>query len=219
MQKVIIKEIRGPLGRGEKKFYAVVDSDGAEFTTFDAKVATLLPESVINVEPEIKGKYINIKSWILLEDAPGGAEQAGPSPEAARMQIGADHKVAALQIAGRLAAAGKIEQDQIETCADKLYAWLAGKSQTTAKQAKEQVDAEERTAEEAWRDMGGEGRDPDTIKNFGELFTACLADFNMQRNVVIKELGYSEQKEIGESPADCYRTISRLREESPPDPP
>jgi len=77
MQKITVKEIRGPLGKGEKKFYAVKDPQGAEFTTFDPKIAEVTPGSVIEAEIEVKGQYVNLTEWKLLTAAPAGA---GPAP-------------------------------------------------------------------------------------------------------------------------------------------
>ncbi len=52
-------------------------------------------------------------------------------------------------------------------------------------------------------------RDPDSITNFGELYAACQQDFGIKaRQLVWKELGVSEQKEISDTPADCYRKIA-----------
>ena len=54
-------------------------------------------------------------------------------------------------------------------------------------------------------------RDPQTIKNFGDLYTACLADFNLGREAVWKELGVGSQIEIAETPAECYQRIAAVR--------
>lgn len=54
-------------------------------------------------------------------------------------------------------------------------------------------------------------RDPQTIKNFGALYTACLEDFNMDRQAVWKELGVGSQIEIAETPAECYQRIEAVR--------
>ncbi len=70
MQQIIVKEIKGPLGKGEKKFYAVVDDKGAEFTTFDTAVSKITPGSKIEAEIKVEGKYVNISSWKVIEEAP-----------------------------------------------------------------------------------------------------------------------------------------------------
>lgn len=77
MQKITVKEIKGPLGKGEKKFYAVVDPKGGEFTTFDAGISSVTPGSVIEAEIKVDGRYVNITEWKVLEAAPAGA---GPAP-------------------------------------------------------------------------------------------------------------------------------------------
>ena len=39
MQKITVKEVKGPLGRGEKKFFAVVDEKGTEFSRVCSKTS------------------------------------------------------------------------------------------------------------------------------------------------------------------------------------
>ena len=68
MQRITVKEIKGPLGQGEKKFYAVVDEAGAEFTTFDTKIKDITPGSVLDIEPVIKGKFVNIKEYTVMSE-------------------------------------------------------------------------------------------------------------------------------------------------------
>lgn len=55
-------------------------------------------------------------------------------------------------------------------------------------------------------------RDPETIKNFGDLYMACAKDFNITtRREVWKELGVKSQEEVTATPADCYRQIAAVR--------
>ena len=72
MQKIKVAEIKGPLGRGEKKFYAVVGSDGAKFTTFDAKAMSIKPGSILEAEIKVEGKYVNMVKWTLLQEPEAG---------------------------------------------------------------------------------------------------------------------------------------------------
>ena len=212
MQKITVKEVKGPLGKGEKKFFAVVDEKGTEFTTFDTKIKSVTIGSILEIELKVEGKYVNIVEWKVIEE--GQSAQNQSQPKADRTRIYADFKIAALQVAGRLAAADKIDKDEIATCADQIYAWLAGRGKT----APEKAPGDDKSTEAMWEGMHHEERDSDTIKSMGDLFTACLSDFKMQRSDVIKELGYSNQEDIGESPAECYRIISKLVAErkSPP---
>lgn len=206
MQKVRVTDVKVEAGKtGDRTWekITITGEDGTQFTTFDTK-AKGLQGALIELEPIVKGRYVNFEKWNVLEKPPVAMPIPGPDPATAKVRIQADFKIAALQVAGRLAAAGKIDEEEIPACADKIYAWLAGQAKTTPK------EAEGRTAEELWSGMGREERDLDTLKTMGDLFTACLTDFKMQRSDVIKELGYSSQEEIGESPADCYRIMSRL---------
>lgn len=77
-QEVKVKEVRGPLGKGEKKFFAVVadDGKGTEFTTFDSKVKTIPPGSTIGIDIKVEGKYVNIIEWKMISEAPAPASSA-----------------------------------------------------------------------------------------------------------------------------------------------
>jgi len=55
-------------------------------------------------------------------------------------------------------------------------------------------------------------RDPQAIKHFGDLYTACIEDFNMDRQAVWKELGVGSQIEIAETPTECYQRIAAVRQ-------
>ena len=71
MQKVKVAEIKGPLGRGEQKFYAIKGEDGAEFTTFNTKIAEVPLNSIINIEPKVVSKggktYVNFDEYEIVE--------------------------------------------------------------------------------------------------------------------------------------------------------
>lgn len=54
-------------------------------------------------------------------------------------------------------------------------------------------------------------RDPSTIKSIQELYRACHEDWGMQPKAVLKELGFSSQGDIADTPADCYRQIAAVR--------
>jgi hypothetical protein len=54
-------------------------------------------------------------------------------------------------------------------------------------------------------------RDLEALKNLNDLYSACNQDFGLQPADVIKELGYSSQLDITESPAEAYRIIASPR--------
>lgn len=75
MQRVKIADIEVTKGKGEKGDWTkttVVAEDGGRFSGFDTKLANLTKGSVIDIEPEIKGKYINIKEWKIISEAVAG---------------------------------------------------------------------------------------------------------------------------------------------------
>ena len=54
-------------------------------------------------------------------------------------------------------------------------------------------------------------RDPSAIQNFGDLYTACQEDFGIVRQTVWAELNVGSQKEITQTPEECYRIIATAR--------
>jgi len=98
----------------------------------------------------------------------------------------------------------------------------AQQEQREAARAEQVVDAETGeviTQEELFgeEEAGGAAapaklkRDPETIKTIADLYRACHEDFNLQPKEVIKELGYSSQADINETPAVCYQKIAAVR--------
>lgn len=207
MQKVKVKDVKVETGQtGDKSWekVTITGEDGTQFTTFDTK-AKGLKGALIELEPVVKGRYVNFSKWNVLEESPIALQSPGSDPTTTMLQIQANFKIAALQVAGRLAAAGKIDKEEIRTCADEIYTWITSRTKS------QKAPSEEQTTEEAWKDMERGERDPDTIKNIGNLFTACTQDFNMTADEVVIALGYSKKEEITESPSACYRTILRGR--------
>lgn len=192
MQKIKVKEVKGPLGKGEKKFFAVVDEKGAEFTTFDTKIQDVVPGSLLNIEPKIDGKYINIAKWEILEAAPN------PTP-----QIPGNFGQILARSAALIASGGDLP------LASKYVTWITqGKPEAQAKPPT--------TAEEDWDNLksGGADRNPDEIKKPDALLKACKADFNMQPKDVYAELNvntYQEFVALKKTPAELYRQIKAVR--------
>lgn len=130
MQQIIVKEIKGPLGRGEKKFYAVADNKGAEFTTFDPNIQEIRPGSTLEIEVKIEGKYVNIVKWSLI-DAPAKAQREDQSDTSnTKLRINADYRIAAVQVVGRIIAAGIVKRGEKTQLADEIYSWLIGRNAT-----------------------------------------------------------------------------------------
>jgi len=213
VQKVNVKEVRGPLGKGERKFYAVISDDGAEFTSFDTKLASLLPGSVINLEPEIKGKYINIKEWSLIEEPATQSPSAAIPAQVAPRSLQFDARATALNVASRLVSAGKIDITEMIPKAEIYRSWLTGEAMRKASPQAPNTKPVT-TVEEDWESMKRDDdppkRNPDDIKNLGALFTACLQDFKMNPAAVAKELGYSKTQDITGEFADHYRAIAQV---------
>jgi len=105
---------------------------------------------------------------------------------------------------------------------------LGGKEQVVDVQTGEIISQDEDLfgesevkADEAWNELAREAevveaetrqpkRDPETIRTIAELYRACHEDFKLQPKEVLKELGYSSQADITETPAECYRKIAAV---------
>jgi hypothetical protein len=141
MAQIKVKEIKGPLGNGDKKFFAAVDDKGVEYTTFDTAILSVTPGSIIEAEIVIKpgkgGKtYINLADgWKVISAAAAAAPAPGPSggtagphapvdPGTVLLEIDARARSTALILAGDLAKNGKITPDGILSWANTFYAWL-----------------------------------------------------------------------------------------------
>ena len=142
MQKITVKEVKGPLGKGERKFYAVVDEKGAEFTTFDGKVADLAPGSVIAGEITVTQKgektYVNLGEWKLLEAGPlppenghKGGQDRGPykrDTEGIRFEYELKayiESVKHVSIEAQTAFNGIVKLVEVATISDKIDALVA----------------------------------------------------------------------------------------------
>ena len=71
MQKVRVKEVKIEPGKtGDKEWtkVTITGEDGSQFTTFDTK-AEGLRGALIELEPIVKGKYINFEKWKVLEES------------------------------------------------------------------------------------------------------------------------------------------------------
>ena len=186
MQKIIVKEVRGPLGKGEKKFYAVVDEKGAEFTTFDTKIAQVTPGSVLEIEPKVEGKYVNISEWKVLEEGkPSVALSNGkPSYSKTPEQFDAERRSIEAQVAFK----GIVELlkgtviDKEHELAKAAFDWATVRLRAApvkrAELAKTGSELPEATRKEQ---EGGNG-----FKNAGQFLTKSQEVFSLNRTQVLE---------------------------------
>ena len=65
-------------------------------------------------------------------------------------------------------------------------------------------------------DSGGiPRRDPDSVRNFGDLYQALHDDFGMSREEAWRRLGVDSQQQMAESSAECYRMVRSQMEAEP----
>lgn len=208
MQRIKVKEVRGPFGnRGN--LFTIQDDTGNKFSTFDKKVEGIAPGTVLEIEFEAKGGYLNIKKWSVVEESTSAESSTKDGPG----RLAFDAKVNALMVAGDLACAGHIKPDCVLEIAESYRGWLMGESSNKA------IKKHMTTTEEDWEDLRKDGpglykRDLDTIKTHDECLKACKEDFNMQPNEVYAELNVNNYKEfvdLPKKPVDQYKYIAAVR--------
>uniref|UniRef100_A0A6M3J878 Uncharacterized protein n=1 Tax=viral metagenome TaxID=1070528 RepID=A0A6M3J878_9ZZZZ len=198
MQKIIVKEVRGPLGRGEKKFYAVVDEKGAEFTTFDTKISQVTPNSLVEIEVKVEGKYANITDWKVLEaglppaNSKNGNGAYGKTPEqfdAERRSIEAQTAfkgIIELWCSPNSASNCQIEESTlrkaIKWAEARLDATMPVQTITSAPESPKQATSEK---------SHGNG-----FKNRGEFLTACLKEYKLTGSEVCAVLEVKSIEDI-----------------------
>ncbi len=221
MQKIRIKEVHP--ATEERKPTVIVDEKGARMSGFDSGLKNLKPGDLIEAELLVDGKYINIitKSWKLIEESAPSPQPPGPSqqgPDMTQHLIEAQARISSMTLACQLLIAGKIERGEVEATAGRYYTWLVSSVKAPVKPPATRLNPSadaHLSDEELEKKLFDKARDPETLKTWEALCTACRQDFGLPESEVIRELGYTSKEEIGESPADCYRMIARLRGKAP----
>lgn len=193
MQEIRVKEIKGPLGKGERKFYALKDEKGAEFTTFDAKVSKITPGSLISAEIKIEGKYNNITDWKLIEDAPvtsHNGNKLSPEQWAEKDRIERASIEAQTAFKGIMELAWKHETpnhisgkfgDAFDLALDWAMTRLTDQvKKPIDKPIRKEPEAEPLFPEDNLKDMD--------FKNQGEFYTACLKHFGLSKSKTDSEI-------------------------------
>ena len=213
MQQVIVKEVRGPLGKGDKKFYAVVDDKGAEFTTFDTKIAAVTSGSVLEVELKVEGKYVNITEWKVIKEgsAPtvGGASPYNGSrrtfaedvalEEIKRKSIEAQKRA---ELITNLFVAGKI--DEADPLVKKLKEWLG--SLEAVEHPVQALPTPKADVANASKAPTGESGASQHFENVGAMFAKANLE-GIGRTVIVKHFGIKETEVAKIVPDDLWPLI------------
>jgi hypothetical protein len=185
-QEITVKGIRGPLGRGKVKFYAVTDDKDTEFTTFDPKISDVSPGSRLSIEVKVEGQYNNIVKWEVLAAPATPRQAAGPTkpPEeflAERRSIeGQTAFNGMVRLIEQEIMLGKevVPADIKKLVFDYARARL-GAIPTQAKRPEPKPKAEQ--APEA-----GAEAEPPKFENAGQFLAKCLEDYKLNRTQVLQ---------------------------------
>jgi len=151
MQRVKIVDIEVKEGKGEKGDWTkttVIAEDGSRFSGFDTKLTNLTRGSVIDIEPEIKGKYINIKEWKIISEAPTDGQ---PIAQSFSQYQASPEKIASIEAMKRADIimqgwiAGKIKDD--DPLVAQMKDWLSTRQVAEQPKAKVEPQASTKNAE------------------------------------------------------------------------
>lgn len=203
MQKVRIAKVEPAVGDNKPTW--LTDDKAARMSGFQAGLKDLAPGDLINAELEVKGKYINIISFELLEKAQ--AREAGhiaPSGMT-RAEIDSHINITALQCACNLAAAGKIALDEVLIEADRFGRWLKriGKPGIP-----ELLPGEIARLESAPKSPDKVSEDK--IKNVGDLYTRALKR-GVSRRDINEIAGVGNEDELKAKDLDQVWTEAQKR--------
>lgn len=178
MQKITISEIYPPTE--EKKPTIIVDESGARMSGFDTKLRSLTIGSIIEVELEIKGKYINIKEWKMISEAKEGQPIATTG---GRQYQDSPEKTTSIerQVAAKLAFEYSDASESLEAVlnkAEKIYRWIGQKvtisttpkdavkkTAATVKSTAPDIEQAERDSRELFSPGGSDGLSAEEVKH------------------------------------------------------
>jgi len=196
LQKIVVKEVRGPLGKGEKKFYAVVDDKDAEFTTFDTKITEVIPGSTLEVELKVTGKYVNIIEWKVVEEGKAsvtpsnGKTVFGKTPE----QFDAERRSTESQTAFT-SIVRLIEQEAIlkvnfvpGDLKELVFDWARARLQKVSQMPPQ-------APQKPKEGVIGESKEKG-FENAGQFLTKCKEVFDLNRTQVIEALAINDIPDI-----------------------
>jgi hypothetical protein len=179
MQKITVKEIIP--SPGDNKPTIITDTSGTKMSGFESGLKTLKPGDIIDVEIEVKGKFVNIKSYKPLEQAPPAGPPSGQATDA-----NIQYRITALTLAVHYTDA-KHEPAQVFTHADSFYDWLTGRKGKAAVQ--------EKTAEQEWEGLESGSDKHINPKQQRELI-ALMNSANMTAHDLWKDYMFSKLSDL-----------------------
>ena len=216
MQKVRIKEVKvepGKTGDKEWKKITVTGEDGSQFTTFDHKAEELKSGDLIELEPVVKGKYVNFEKWNVLESGPPAAVSAPSNGNGMTPELWAEKdRLERLSIEGQVAMKCVTEAAthfviDAEKDANLFNLWkqaMTVKLEAFIGAVKPQVKA---TPAEKKIESLAEGEEP-TFKDNGQLMT-YLWGHGVDTMMVCTALSISAPRDI-KDPNKAYQDLKHL---------
>ena len=227
MQKITVASIETKKSKdGTKEFYTLTDTDKAQYTSFDSQIVSLPVGSIIELEPVIKGNYINIKEWKKIS-----VPTISESPKNAKTEyIRADNpaqrtsieRQCCLKCAWEFTNAPDATIEQVLANAQKMWEWVSGdkggretsrRAGSTSPEAEKQAVKAEEKKEPAKSQGDNDNLGGKTIqespKTMTEFSNRCRdAKINMKEAYkIIGVSSYTEIADVGESWAKVQKHL------------
>lgn len=222
MPKITVTEAKEVPRQGKPSFWVIKDQTEAEFTLWDTKYLEVLqPGNVVDIDIDIKGRFINIKSAELVQRSmPIDNSQVAPtshSPLALTKQV-TDQELRAEVL--KAAAYGGLTGDKAVVMAEHYMRYIR-EGRPYAE------DCRRRLIE---TDGSGDGQgtafdanyvppsqvDPETIDSYTELFRLTEKYWGKTSDQIVHELGYQYESDLIETPKDAWRQLLAIFGDGPP---
>lgn len=208
-----------------KPFYTFKAKDGDKefnYSTFSQTIGTTLVQG-IQCEAEVEEKehtgndgtvYKNrTVNQVWIDGKPVREEKKSyqgnfksDSPE----KIASIERMKCLDCATNYAIAAKMDSPGLLKVADKMLAWIQSKQlEQKPTETTEHTNPESGPADSFDKIPSASGEIP--MKTLGDFFSACHKQWGMTKSQVLKELGISDQKQIGHLPT-AYLQIKAIKE-------
>lgn len=192
---------------GTKTFYVVTDNTGAEFSSFDASLATIKAGDIIECEITAKGNYININEGFKVipgvgkSDTPdssraNGANRYGTSAEVIATERRSIERQTSLKLAIEFRA-GNEDVEIILQNADLFYHWISSGEvpKTSIEKSKPIINTTQKDKVPLDKVQAQEKGIAD-FKTAGELVAYACRKMKKTANEIYSTLGIKSTSEI-----------------------
>lgn len=212
-QKGIIKEVKEVAQEGKRTFFAVKLEDGAEMSTFDAKIKEAQTGDTIEFDAVIKGRYVNLKDGFIITKKTSsvavlGSQASDTYCAMSSEEIASIEARVAIETIAQLALApldNINKESRLGKSVDKALDWCEAKidaSMKTSVKAPTKSTTEAKAEPKEHEEKVEGPIDARQFKDAGSFLTACAKPrpegFEYNRSKVCEKLEIKEISEISD---------------------